>query len=1483
MSLKVKKIFLAILILCGISAFFFGCKSGEKQNEKETHKIIYVLNGGEGDALGAFEEGTGLSLLPTPTKAGNTFGGWYASSDFSGAAITFISADTAADVSLYAKWNPNTYQVTYDNAAGENVTLTEGGANAVYGTDYSFTLVENGDIPATVVVTICGAVAEIAPIENIYTIQGEDIIGDIAVSVSVDCVQVTYTESDHVSYGDGVLLAEKNATFSFVVVADTGFVLTGVTVTEEDESPVPLTSENGIYSFSIAEKGITIAATVRPIRYTVAFDNGTETHSTTISAAYDQDVGLTSVETLSGFVPAHYVFKGWALTPNGEKAYDDGATVKNLALTDGETITLYAVLEAEKYEVTADREMGFEFGPLAQAEYDQDYLVLFPDADNYFYKVSAEVDGQVYDLVQDDTLGGFVLSSEYVTGEIILSGEKYVVNPVTYRNVIPCEIPDQFGNGNEYKIYATLTEEGIIFKLEARQNSLYRSGGENVLFSDGIRFQLGRKDGAAKASAGQYFGINAEGYTGGTDTSRAVAKVSGAAGAWQYTLEGLLPVSTIVKANLGYTEADFLTENLNITRVYVGMLLINFNNHKTYQDTVYSPNAQFSYNYNASWGMPVGEIGKGADDKANTSIITKNGLKSNIAKEGVDGVIREDEYGNHILNYSNSANSNYMKLYGKRTADGMRLAVQVKTHTVVYFNGASPSGCPDNVDYVQFGWYSPTCRKYVNYRLYPDGHISDSDAKYDYYLKGMTTAVVIDKTNAGGFTTKTQSNAAGLKSAESGYFITSYEIFIPNVVMDFPSEGEGENTYSEIYVFFRHRCDQIGESGDTNNFAGKDTSGSTLWFYTNRNNIGQWPEKPFATVTSNGIFDLDRTFIFDNTAEGNDGTTVSEITGTAYSGTALPMLTARVGYKFVGWSLTKDGKVFTDISVIPFAGRPNAEGKITLYAVYEEAKYSLTVNDESNLIVELMGAGDADNTTAFLGRDIVFKVNPASGEGKNVVITITIDGVVYTAQESAGTYTIKGEDITGIIVINVVEMQLAAHTVTLTSTNSVTFTGKEIAYAGLDYQFTVNNIADGYYLAVTATVEGECVAVTKVNETTYSIAGELVTGDIIITEKMHEKLSGIADFELAGFTYSGVTSEAVAIFIGNRDYSSEFSFSDGEYFISENALSALSLGENYTLIMETADKIYEQRFLLVTMVVDNLDEFRLIQSKYYKGTKIVNGIGQKGSTDESQYRDGYFVLTADINKYGEYFEFTMSPVWDTGDGTGVGFAEDKIGKRQAVSWYGTIDGRGYAVYHIAAGMGGLFGMISVASTIENIAFIDCKIALGSSVCDWNGENVREGFGTTLTNVASGGVNTGFLTRGLNGGIVRNVYIEVTEMPVLSRYGILAFAMQNNDTTLKNVVINIKSSAGNANDRHATVGVVWSGKADSVYATGSVNATPGQGASDKPTISRGAVTGISYAKDIDIVNITDNAYFTKENGKLYFGTGKYEITVATQAG
>ena len=66
--------------------------------------------------------------LPTPTKTGYAFGGWYSDSSLT----TFVGTEGASytpeeDITLYAKWTENTFVITLDNA-----NATENGTSTIY-------------------------------------------------------------------------------------------------------------------------------------------------------------------------------------------------------------------------------------------------------------------------------------------------------------------------------------------------------------------------------------------------------------------------------------------------------------------------------------------------------------------------------------------------------------------------------------------------------------------------------------------------------------------------------------------------------------------------------------------------------------------------------------------------------------------------------------------------------------------------------------------------------------------------------------------------------------------------------------------------------------------------------------------------------------------------------------------------------------------------------------------------------------------------------------------------------------------------------------------------------------------------------------------------------------------------------------------------------------------------------------------------------
>lgn len=91
--------------------------------EAETYTITYVKNGGiieNEDNYKSYTYGKGLGELPTPTKEGYIFEGWYEDSKFSGAKVTEITADAIGNKTFYAKWveDLSSYTITYVKNGG---------------------------------------------------------------------------------------------------------------------------------------------------------------------------------------------------------------------------------------------------------------------------------------------------------------------------------------------------------------------------------------------------------------------------------------------------------------------------------------------------------------------------------------------------------------------------------------------------------------------------------------------------------------------------------------------------------------------------------------------------------------------------------------------------------------------------------------------------------------------------------------------------------------------------------------------------------------------------------------------------------------------------------------------------------------------------------------------------------------------------------------------------------------------------------------------------------------------------------------------------------------------------------------------------------------------------------------------------------------------------------------------------------------------
>mgnify|MGYP000429187560 CR=1 FL=1 len=88
--------------------------------------ITYVYNGADGGnstVSSSYLTGDAAIVLPTPTKTGSTFGGWY--SDMGLSTLVTGNQTPGSSFSLYAKWNQTSYVLTYAPNYGVSVSSTE--------------------------------------------------------------------------------------------------------------------------------------------------------------------------------------------------------------------------------------------------------------------------------------------------------------------------------------------------------------------------------------------------------------------------------------------------------------------------------------------------------------------------------------------------------------------------------------------------------------------------------------------------------------------------------------------------------------------------------------------------------------------------------------------------------------------------------------------------------------------------------------------------------------------------------------------------------------------------------------------------------------------------------------------------------------------------------------------------------------------------------------------------------------------------------------------------------------------------------------------------------------------------------------------------------------------------------------------------------------------------------------------------------------
>ena len=265
-----------------------------------------------------------------------------------GDTTSLIDSMPRENLILYAKWEPETYAITYYETDGS--VMSDNGDNPTLytvetetfslknptkaGYDFAGWTGSNGDTPQTTVTIAQGSTGEKNYTANwtahkysvLYNGNGSD-GGSTATSEHEYDTAKALTANGFTKLG---------YTFAGWATSENGEV-----VYADKESVENLTAEDGAT--------VTLYAKWTPNTYTIQYLGNGETSGMTSSSThtYDSEARLT----VNGFSKTGYTFSGWSKSVTGDVEYTDQQLVSNLTTDANGVINLYAVWTGIDYEV----------------------------------------------------------------------------------------------------------------------------------------------------------------------------------------------------------------------------------------------------------------------------------------------------------------------------------------------------------------------------------------------------------------------------------------------------------------------------------------------------------------------------------------------------------------------------------------------------------------------------------------------------------------------------------------------------------------------------------------------------------------------------------------------------------------------------------------------------------------------------------------------------------------------------------------------------------------------------------------------------------------------------------------------------------------------------------------------------------------------------------------------------------------------------
>ena len=306
----------------------------------------------------------GYTFLGYFSSAGNTGKQYYNANGNSAATCDFYAATT-----LYAHWQANTYTIKYmknkPSKASNEVSGSTATSSHTY--DQSKALTANGY--SLTGWHFCGwaktknGTAEYtngASVKNLTSANGSTVI--LYAVWQANTYTIVYNSNKPEGASGRITETMPQVTHTYDTakkLSDNQFTLTGWHFcgwAKTANGTAEYTDGASVKNLTSANGGtVTLYAVWQANTYTIKYMQNKPSKashevagSTAVSShIYDTPQNLTA----NGYSLTGYTFRGWAENQNGEVKYTNGASVKNLTSANGDTVTLYAVWQANTYTI----------------------------------------------------------------------------------------------------------------------------------------------------------------------------------------------------------------------------------------------------------------------------------------------------------------------------------------------------------------------------------------------------------------------------------------------------------------------------------------------------------------------------------------------------------------------------------------------------------------------------------------------------------------------------------------------------------------------------------------------------------------------------------------------------------------------------------------------------------------------------------------------------------------------------------------------------------------------------------------------------------------------------------------------------------------------------------------------------------------------------------------------------------------------------